>query len=205
MPKRFATKKPRHPPDKMGIYRGYESKRGGYYLHVTIRRNGIVYQKYFMEKRCGGEENTLTLARAWRDTIITKHPPMLMAQFCAIVRANNTSGVPGVYRAVRRKVAKNGQVWTSVYWQARTPLVDGKLRIQNFSVRTYGEDAARQCAIDARLRGLRELDDLVFRADSQPLPVSTVDDLAVLEASLQLAAQRRQRRHEERLNKISER
>ena len=189
----------RHPADLMGIFRAYSEKIGGYYLHVTLRRNGRVYQKTFREKRCGGQDAALTLARAWRDAIIAKYPAMSLAQFCDIVRSNNTTGVAGVYRAVSRYRRKNGAVSERVFWQARVPLPNGKYRLHNFPVATFGEEGGRELAIDARRRGLLELEGTVFREGLQPLPVSTEADMALLDARLRAPAERRQREEAARL------
>lgn len=179
-----------HAADQIGIYRGFDSARGGDYLHVLLLRNGKQYQKYFCFNRCGGEQMAMKLAQAWRDVIVARHPPMSMSQFCAIVRGNNTSGVPGVYRCEKSHSTKIGRVST-VYWQARIPLADGKHRLTNFSVPALGEDEAKARAIAARLRGLRELDNIVFRATRQPQPVSTTSDIEILEAALLAPVERK--------------
>lgn len=184
----------KHPADKVGIFRLFSRVRGGYYFHVTLRRNGKLYQKDFFEKRCGGGQDAFKLAQAWRDTIIVEYPSMSMAQFCSIVRRNNTSGVPGVYRVVKSGTGKNRGVSPCAYWQARIPLGDGKIRIQNFSVRTFGEDEAKQRAINARMLGLCELKGVAYRAAQQPQPVSSEDDIARLAAALHAPAERRLRR-----------
>jgi hypothetical protein len=194
-PNKAATK---HPADQIGIFRMFSRVRGGYYLNVTLHRDGKIFQKHFLEKRCGGAENAFKLAQAWRDTIIAEHPAMSMAKFCSIVRSNNTSGVPGVYRAIKRDSAKNGRESQRAYWQASIPLGNGKCRIQNFSVRTYGEDEAKERAIDARMHALRELDGIAYRVAQQPQPVSTEDDIARLAAALRAPAERRQRQAQER-------
>ncbi|MEJ7805568.1 MAG: AP2/ERF family transcription factor, partial [Telluria sp.] len=195
----------KHASDKIGIFRLFSRARGGYYFHVTLRRDGKIFQKDFFEKRCGGRRSALKLAQAWRDTIIVEHPAMSMAKFCSIVRSNNTSGIPGVCRAVKGRSAKNVKVALRAYWRASIPLGDGKSRIQNFSVRTYGEEEAKQLAIDARMHALRELEGMAYKAAHQPQPVSTEDDLARLEAALRAPAERRQRRAEERQQQVIDR
>ncbi|MES2264692.1 MAG: AP2/ERF family transcription factor [Pseudomonadota bacterium] len=178
----------RHTADRIGIYRLCDLKRGGDYLHVVLRRNGKTFNKEFFEKRCGGEQRTLQLAQAWRDSIIDAHPAMTVAQFCAIVRSNNTSGVPGVIRNDKR--SSKGKPVPRIYWHARIPLGGGKYRYQNFSVNTFGEEEAKRLAIAARLQGLRDLDALVFRIDMQPKPVSSQEDIELLEAALSERAER---------------
>ena len=195
----------RHPADQIGIFRLFSRARGGYYFHVTLHRDGKIYQKDFLEKRCGGADIAFKLAQAWRDTIIIEHPAMSMAKFCSIVRSNNTSGVPGVYRTVKGRAAENGRMALRAYWQARIPLGGGKNQILNFSVRTHGEEGAKQRAIDARVHGLCELDGIAYRLEQQPQPVSTEDDIARLEAALRAPTVRRLRRAVERQQQVVER
>ena len=123
--------------DLTGIARIYCSERRGYFVRVGIRRNRKIYRKDFWESRCGGEQNALKLAQAWRDMIILKHRPMSIVEFCSIVRVNNTSGVPGVSRNVKQHCARNGSASARAYWQARVPSVDGNYRVCSFSVLVY--------------------------------------------------------------------
>lgn len=183
----------RHSADQACIYRAFSEDRG-HYLHVSINRNGKMFQKYFPEKRCGGEQNTMKLAQAWRDTIIAKHPAMSLMAFCSILRSNNTSGVAGINRVIKRNRAKSGRVSEIPYWKSRIPMADGKFRLCYFSVIKFGEEGAKQLAIDARTQGLSALADTAFREKQQPQPVSTVDDIASLEASLRAPAERRARK-----------
>lgn len=190
----------RHTADQACIYRAFSDERG-HYLHVLISRNGKQFQKYFPEKRCGGEQNMMKLAQAWRDTIIAKHPPMSLMAFCSILRNNNTSGVAGISRTIKRNRAKSGRISEIAYWTSRIPMADGKFRLYYFSVVKFGEEGAKQLAIDARMQGLSALEDTAFREKQQPKPVSTVDDIASLEASLRAPAERRARQIAERAAK----
>ena len=183
----------RHTADQACIYRAFSDDRG-HYLHVSINRNGKMFQKYFPEKRNGGEQNTMKLAQAWRDTIIAKHPPMSLMAFCSILRSNNTSGVAGVGRTIKRNRAKSGRVSEMAYWRSCIPMADGKFRRCYFSITKFGEEGAKQLAIDARTQGLSALADTAFRERQLPKPVSTLDDIASLESSLRAPAERRARK-----------
>ena len=180
----------RHAPDLTGIYRLCDKKRGGDYLKVELHRNGQIFVKVFYVRRCGGEGPALKLAQAWRDHIIEQYPPISMAQFCSILRTNNTSGTAGVVRKVTRDSSKAAGAVERVYWTARIPLPDGKVRLQSFSVRTFGEDEAKRLAIAARQQGLQGLQGIVFRPDLQPEPVSGDEDRALL-VQAQLAPSKR--------------
>ena len=182
----------RHAEDQACIYRAFSVDRG-HYLHVSINRNGKLFQKYFPEKRCGGEHNMMKLAQAWRHTIIAKHPPMSLTAFCSILRSNNTSGVAGISRTIKRNRAKSGRVSEIAYWKSRIPMADGRFHLRYFSVVKFSEEGAKELAIEARMQGLSALDNTAFRAKQQPKPVSTVADIALLEASLRFPAERRAR------------
>lgn len=190
----------RHSADQTCIYRAYSDDRG-HYLHVSINRNGKLFQKYFPDKRCGDEQNTMKLAQAWRDNIIAKYPPMSLMAFCSILRSNNTSGVAGISRTVKRNRAKSGGVAETAYWKSCIPMADGKARLCYFSVIKFGEEGAKLLAIEARMLGLSALENIAFREKQQPLSVSTLDDIALLEASLRAPAERRARQIAERAAK----
>ena len=148
-------------PDQTGIFRSLHAQWG--YQRVHLRRNGRVFQKKFFECRYNGELATLQLARAWRDAIIAQHAPILMTQFCAIVRSNNTSGVAGVTRNIKTQRRKNGTVSRYVCWDAAIPLGNGKRRYRTFNVNKYGEEGAKQRAVEARLQGLALLQVRAYR------------------------------------------
>lgn len=86
-----------------------------------------------------------------------------LMQFCAIVRSNNTSGVAGVSRTIKKQRRKNGTVFHYICWDAAIPLGNGKRHYRSFMVSKYGEEGAKQRAIEARQHGLAELQDLGYR------------------------------------------
>jgi AP2 domain len=189
----------RHTPDQICIFRMYHPLVKSYYQTVMIRRNGKSYTKRFYESRCGGEKATLKMAQAWRDTIIATHPPMSMAQFCSIVRSNNSSGVAGVYLK-RNANHKNALGEAEPYaWVARIPLGTGKIRLQSFLVKTYGNTGAKKRAIAMRKQALADLGTTVFKQDRQPIPVSSTKDVEQLHAMLRLPEERRMQRVAKRI------
>lgn len=186
----------KHTPDQIGIYRYFHSEINSYCVAVGVRRNGKFFQKRFYESRCGGQRATLQLAQAWRDTIIAAHPAMSLAKFSTILRSNNTSGVAGVSYTKRTIRSKDGSVHDSPAWVARIPLSSGKIRTFTFMVRKYGEEGAKQRAIDARQQGLAVFEKTAFRMGHVPLPVSSSDDIAQLHALLNEPEERRKQRDE---------
>lgn len=183
------------PQELVGIRRRYNDETASYQLDVVITRNGMAFNKSFSENRYGGEHETMRLARAWRDAIVAEHPPMSLAEHCAILRSNNTSGVSGVRRAAPMPLDENGDV-IGCYpcWVADIPLGNGKSRNRTFSVNKYGEEGARQRAIAAREKALAELEGLVRRADQQPQAVSRADDIAHLDARLRAQEEHRRQK-----------
>ena len=181
-------------PEEMGIFRYYSERSADYYRQVILMRNGKTYRKSFYEKRCGGEQAALTLAQAWRDRILAEHQRMSLAQYCALLRNNNTSGVTGVYRRDRMKLEKNGKRHRSITWEAHIPLGNGKAKTRSFLVRKYGEEGAKQRAVEARQQGLAALEHIALRENAQPTPVSTKDDQARLEAHLRGLQEQRERK-----------
>ena len=188
----------RHTKDLIGIYRLYDSKRGGWDLHVFVQRNGKMFLKQFFEPRCGGQAKAMQLAQAWRDRVIDENPAMSLAAFCSIVRSNNTSGVPGVIRNQKQRATGLDGADGRVYWIALIPQADGQTRKLSFSVATLGEEEAKRRAVEARLQGLRDLDGVVFRPDMQAQQVSGPDELAALDAALRAPGERRARQAAER-------
>lgn len=192
-----------HAPGQIGIYRAVKAERGGYYLHVSLKRNGRLFQKYFIEKQYGGEAETMRVAQAWRDNIIALHPPMSKQQFCSIVRSNNTTGVAGVGRIFKRSRGKT-KASNLMYWQARIPLPNGQLRVRNFSILRFGEEGAKALAIAARISALDDLENVAFRARRQPLAASTDADMAVLNMALQALDEKKRQRQDARVAKESQ-
>lgn len=164
--------------DHTGIARRRHAKYG-YYQLVVLKRDGRVFQKKFFESRCNGEQATLKLALAWRDTIIAEHAPISMVRFCAIVRSNNTSGVAGVTRQIKKQRRKNGNVYQYPCWDAAIPLGNGKHRYRSFMISKYGEEGAKQRAIEARQQGLADLQNIAYRPNAQHLggAVATPDEI----------------------------
>lgn len=189
-----------HELEDVGIYRRTDATRGAH-VHVSLMRNGKLYQKYFVDAKCGGPTEALRLARAWRDRVAVQNPALALADFCAIVRSTNTSGIAGVSRVDKGSVSAKGVFVSRPYWCARLAVVDGKIRLKSFSVRKFGEEQARANAVQTRTDALRELGTLAFRARKAPRLVSQPEDFADLDVVLHAPAKRRllrQQEHNER-------
>ncbi len=124
---------------------------------VSLRRRGTLHVKNFPDKKHSGKGRALRLAKAFRDELLVKYPPMTRQQFCSIIRNNNRSGISGVYTYNKSYVLRDGTVKKTSYWEANWPNGNSESASVSFSVKTYGENKAKKLAIRARKKGLRSV------------------------------------------------
>lgn len=124
---------------------------------VSIRRQGKLLVRNFPDKKFGGKRKAQQAAKQFRDEIIAKFPPTTRKQFCATVRRNNTSGIPGVYTYGKRYKLKDGSVRETRYWEAHWPVGENGSAKASFSYNTFGEKKAKQLAIQARKDGISRI------------------------------------------------
>jgi hypothetical protein len=137
-----------------GISRFDDDIRMTHGWRVSLRRRGKMLVENFPDKKCGGRQKALRLARQYRDELLRKFPPISRKEVCRIRRSNNKSGIAGVCSYAKRYKLKDGTVKETRYWEASWPGEEGKNVSVNFSVRKYGEELARSKAIRARQRGI---------------------------------------------------
>ena len=125
---------------------------------VKLVRRGQVYIKNFPDKRYGGKGKALLQAKAYRDELVEKYPPISRQEFCSILRRNNRTGITGVYRYAKSFVLKNGKVKKSWYWEATWPIGKSQQSHQAFSVNEFGEAKAKRLAIQAREEAMAAVD-----------------------------------------------
>lgn len=113
---------------------------------VAISRRGERFAQEFSVADHGSVEQAKAAAIAWRDDVLQRTPAMSLREFGTIVRSNNTSGIPGVYRRTYKGFT---------CWCALVSLPGGKSRRRTFAVVKYGEERAKQLAIDARTELLK--------------------------------------------------
>lgn len=150
-----------------GINRVQEGTKSPAY-YVAIKRHGLQLSKHFATSLHGGEEGAFRAAQEWRDRILALLPPMTYRQLRTLVRRNNTSGVPGVWRTEKHSCA---------YWVATSEL-GGKKQTRHFNVNEHGEEGARQMAIKARQQMLQAVPDRFWVATeaSRDLAVQAFDN-----------------------------
>ena len=139
-----------------GITRVDDDKRRSHCWIVRIQRKRLYWQGYFSDRVYGGKTKALDAARAFRDELLVSHLPMTRGENASVRRANNRSGVSGVFRRVDFETTSVGQV-ERASWIAYWTKSDGKRVIRKFSIRKYGETKAFQHAKMARKRALNEM------------------------------------------------
>lgn len=123
---------------------------------VTVQRRSRLYRRDFSDGTHGGSEQALAAAERYRDELLQAYPPLGMADYCAILKKNNRSGVSGLTRADRVAICK-GRRQRKLYWEAQWPIDNGRSRHKKFSILKYGEEGAYQMALDARETALHAL------------------------------------------------
>ncbi|MBK9186986.1 MAG: AP2 domain-containing protein [Agitococcus sp.] len=108
---------------------------------MRIRWRGVIYAKFFSDKKNGGTEKAWEAAEAYFHELDAKLPPDSKV---GKLSKRNTSGVVGVSRAEGLKRGVPYAHWQA-WWTA-----GGKTKTACFSIRKYGEEHAKQKAIAAR-------------------------------------------------------
>lgn len=132
----------------------YSTSGSGWWVRFHL---GKSMQMPFYDSRYGGHDKALAMAKRFRDAIERELEPgrhKAGIQVGQLTRRNKT-GVVGVSR-VDRHYMKDGHQCRSLEWIADLLLMDGKRRTQKFSIRRFGEEKAKQLAIEARLQAEHE-------------------------------------------------
>lgn len=152
-----------HDEQMYGIYRrkGRLPERHSGSWHVNIQRAGVSYSKVFSDSTYGGMQEALEVARQHRDQLVKGIQPLSRKAKAQFVKSNCRSGVPGVVREDRLVRHKSG-IYRITAWRAQIQLAPGKFKQCSFSIKKYGEQAAFELAVQARLRLLEEMDGFVL-------------------------------------------
>jgi hypothetical protein len=119
-------------------------------------RNGRTYSKLFSDRKCGGKAKAQTLARQYRDELVSeleKIPKKPRARRIVTSDSRNTTGELGVSRTT--KIGPNGTQHEcySVSWRPEP----GVQKCTSFSIRKYGEKRAFKLAVAHRRKMMREI------------------------------------------------
>jgi hypothetical protein len=148
-----------------GISRIDDEKYRTHAWRVCLRRRRVTLVKNFTDKKCGGMRKALRLARAYRDELVRKHPPLSRKEYSGIRRRNNRTGVVGVCRYSKKYTLKDGTVRHIWYWEAIWPTTRGKSVTVRFSVKKFGEAGAFNRACVARARGYKRIEGVFWPCD----------------------------------------
>jgi hypothetical protein len=129
---------------------------------VRFRVDGVsLVQTNFSNLKYGGSPAALIAAQRFRDAIereIEFEISNVGASFDKLTKRNKT-GIVGVSRIDRKYIdGRWGTNCHKLVWEARWPDKDheGRQKIQQFSIKTLGEEKAKELAIAAREKGLLE-------------------------------------------------
>jgi hypothetical protein len=86
-------------------------------------------------------------------------------EFCTILRSNNKSGITGVYKYAKPFTLKNGTVKRNWYWEATWPAGNSEQEHIAFSVNEYGEERAKELAIEAREKAMRRIQGVFWASE----------------------------------------
>ncbi len=143
-------------PGIYGIWRVDSDRSRTHCWVVRLQRRHRIWRRFFSDGAYGGKAKALRAARTYRDEILAAHPPMTRADYAAIVRGSNRSGVPGVCRYVAT-MKTLGKPVARAYWIAFWTLPNGKSARRKFSVAKHGEAGALKRAKAARRQALSTL------------------------------------------------
>ena len=137
------------------IMRVDRTQSGGYLVRIT--RRGKLHSEYFSDSTHGGKRKALKAAQEYRDAQEQKLKAFTAKQLSKKLRANNTSGTPGV-----RLVTETDSRWASEptyqYYVAQWSPAKGVRKTKRFSVKKYGKKKALEMAIKARNRGVNQME-----------------------------------------------
>lgn len=137
---------PKGTPNPSEMYGIYPRPWG---FEVSIMRNRKRHTAIFGAASYGGAEQALMHAQAWRDALVKSLPPTERRARAEKVRANNTTGIPGVFGLL----SAQGKV---LGWLAKTYLAHDQILRALFPVNGSG-NAARSMAIRERTRQLNQM------------------------------------------------
>lgn len=124
---------------------------------VTIQRRGVIFRRQFSDGVLGGKAKSLAAAKAFRDEILEKHPPMSKREHAEIVKKNNKSGIVGVCRYCASDAGQKPNAEKRWFWVASWVLRDGRAKRVKFSEKKYGGEGAFKLAVKARRNAVRQM------------------------------------------------
>ena len=135
-----------------GLYREHCGKEGARY-RIAISRDKKKIQEYFYfgDKRTEAEARAKAIRR-WKE-IRDSLPILSRAAFAQIERRKSRSGIVGVRRIRKESRGHPYDFWIAVFSDRR-----GDKKWRSFSIDKYGEKKAKALAMEARRKGLAQMD-----------------------------------------------
>lgn len=130
-------------------------KRCGWQVRVV--RRGIAINRFFPDAKFGGNAGALSHAKLFRDETVKDLQPLSRSEIARRLIPRNTSGIPGVRRAVKHTTL-NGRTFAQDVWAASGTPQPGKRKTKSFSIKKLGDDEARERAIAQRLRWEKQME-----------------------------------------------
>jgi hypothetical protein len=129
-----------------------EKHNHGFYVRVT--RNCKQFAKFFSDKKSGSKNKALIAAKAHYADLCLNNPAMSRRKFAQIQRRSSKTGIVGVSKIVKSIKGKSYK-----FWQATWSPKIGTVQKEAFSVKKFGEIKAKEMAVKARNKGVREMQD----------------------------------------------
>lgn len=126
------------------IYPVIDHNGQSYAWKVDIQRAGKAHVHVFDFAEYGGQSAALDAAETLREELVLKMPLSFSYENRQRLMPHNTSGHPGVYRVQSNHID---------YWRATTR-IHGYNLSKSFRIDRYGEDEAKQLALQERERQL---------------------------------------------------
>lgn len=181
---------------KPGISRHEYDRSKGWF--VRYKREGATFDKLFFDTACGGSDEALKQAEKYHQELLEAFPPPTRRDL-AQRKTKRSLEVPGVRRASKIVKGKGYTAWTAS-WSPEYK----KQKTKSFSVNKHGEEGARKLAIEARNKGLAEMNNqtvfnyeegFVWSFDSEDISSgSNIDDIRANEGTERLAIHRTKER-----------
>lgn len=149
-----------HENDMYAINRVNADQHGQNAWLVNFSRGGKTFQMTFSDGTYGGNEEALTVARAYRDAVLSVVPPLTNRDMRMQVRKNRSEGsnLPGVYYVKPGTHFKEGawiaRIEVQVEGDGKAPSTKRRRKAisRTFNISKYGHDEARRLAEEERIR-----------------------------------------------------